>query len=174
MGRRCKCRICGTEGRTSVFHKVVVNGKNQYYCNEEEYDAMLVEETYKNRTLEYISNHIWIVDDVRMLPNVLRKKLNELAEIYNHEVIYSTVLKNKDDLAYWMGLENKFNNDYGKASYMVAIIKGNINQEYQKWKRNKIREEQTKDDNNEAELLNEIDMNSIEKKPTERNILDFM
>ena len=47
---RAKCKICGTALDTKVAYKVVTNGKNAYYCSEEEYKEMLnvVREIFNN------------------------------------------------------------------------------------------------------------------------------
>ena len=38
-----KCRLCGTKVDRNEAFKVVVGGKNTYYCNEAEYQKVLHE-----------------------------------------------------------------------------------------------------------------------------------
>ena len=40
IGRKCKCRICTNKLTTDVAYCVKVNGRNQYYCSEEEYTEL--------------------------------------------------------------------------------------------------------------------------------------
>ena len=40
IGRKCKCRICTNKLTTDVAYCVKVNGRNQYYCSEEEYNKV--------------------------------------------------------------------------------------------------------------------------------------
>lgn len=42
-----KCRLCGTKVDRNEAFKVVVGGKNNYYCNEAEYQKVLHEREVK-------------------------------------------------------------------------------------------------------------------------------
>ena len=50
-----KCRLCGTKVDRNEAFKVVVGGKNTYYCNEAEYQKVLHEREVKNNTYECIN-----------------------------------------------------------------------------------------------------------------------
>ena len=52
IGRKCKCRICTNKLTTDVAYCVKVNGRNQYYCSEEEYNKGIKKIIVANEKLE--------------------------------------------------------------------------------------------------------------------------
>ena len=50
-----KCRQCGTKIDRKTAFKVVVGGKNAYYCNEAEYQKTLHEKEIKTITYDCIN-----------------------------------------------------------------------------------------------------------------------
>lgn len=175
MARRyaCKCQICGKSGYTDEFYRVKKKNKNLYYCNEEEYLEWKKEKDIKTELLIYISNEIWHYDNYKMLPAILKKQINQIAEIYNYEVILKTAKKHKDTLEYWMNLEGKFDNEYGKSSYMMAIIKNNINEVYKQWKHEKKTEQNKNKISVDLDIINNLQQTQLNN--TDNNgILDFL
>ena len=171
---RCRCQICKKWGYTDKFYKVKRGSRNLYYCNEEEYLEWKKEDDMRIELLEFISDNIWYYDDYRMLPTVLQKQINKLASIYNYEVILLTVKEFKDTLAYWMNLDGKFNNEYGKSSYMMAIVKNNINEIYKKWKIEKKNKEQENTPHIDIDIMNNLHTTTAKNDDIDNGILEFL
>lgn len=185
--RRCKCAACGADGWNDEFFRVSVKNRNIYYCNEEEYLAEEREKEFRVSTLQFISSEIWLEPDYRMLPSVLQKNLNELAEIYSYEAILRAVQKEKDTLHYWMNLDGKFSNEFGKARYFASILSnGAVKQAYYQIKKEKAQAEKAKQmaeeraatDINLASLdeILGLQQNTKTNKPKEKNngIMDML
>lgn len=174
MARRCKCQVCGNWGTTDTFYKVEKGSRNLYYCSEEEYLNWKKEDNTRIELLRYICNEIWHYDDYRMLPRVLQKQINKMSEVYNYEVILLTVQEHKDTLKYWMNLEGKFNNEYGKSSYMMAIIKNKINEVYKKWKIKQKQQQKQHKPKIDITIINGL-QDDIQQEQEEKNgILEFL
>lgn len=174
MARRCKCQVCGNWGTTDTFYRVEKGSRNLYYCNESEYLEWKKEKDIKIELLKFICDEIWHYDDYRMLPRVLQKQINKMAKIYNYEVILLTVQEHKDTLEYWMNLEGKFDNEYGKSSYMMAIIKNNINEVYKKWKIKQKQAQQQEKIQVDINIINDLQNNTQQKQEINDGILDFL
>lgn len=161
--RRCKCAVCGTDGWNDEFFRVSKKNRNIYYCNEDEYLAEEREREFRVSTLQFISSEIWLEPDYRMLPSVLQKNLNELAEIYSHEAIFRAVQKEKDTLHYWMNLDGKFSNEYGKARYFASILSnGAVKQAYHQMKRERAQEARARQ-MAEERATNDINLASLDE-----------
>ena len=50
-----KCRICGNKTERNDAYKVVVNGKNEYYCSEKEYKQKQKQIADKEKTIKIIN-----------------------------------------------------------------------------------------------------------------------
>lgn len=174
--RKCKCQICKTEGWTDEFYRVKDGNRNLYYCNEDEYLDMLVDESNRKETLSFIVRYI-LPEQYRFVPPVMQKQLKEIADTYNWEVVLLTIMRDKDTLHYWMNRDGKFTNDFGRASYLSTIIKNNISSVYQKWLIQERREEETTDDIDidsvDIDMLNDLTTTN-KKKPENRGIMDFL
>lgn len=120
MARRCKCFITGEVGTTNTFVKI----GNHYYKNKEVYEADQKEkEKYKN-LIDYICREFLGYGNGQPFPPVLPKKINELS-YYDYEVILEAFKECSHEIHYW--LEHKqFSSEYGKLSYMFAIVKDKI------------------------------------------------
>lgn len=120
MARKCKCHITGEEGTTDTFIKI---GKF-YYKNQAVYDAdQKRKEDYKT-LVDYICREFLGYGNGQPFPTSLPKKIEELA-YFDYEVILETFQECSQEIHYW--LEHKqFNGEYGKISYMFAIVKDKI------------------------------------------------
>ena len=130
MARKCKCKKCGEQLTTDIAFKVVYKGKNHYYCNENEYNKLQIQKAKKTETMTYIFDMFGYNRD-QLLPPVMIKKINTLAKTYDYNIIKDTFESNKKTLLYWWTLENKFDNEYGKVSYIMRIVENNINDIYE-------------------------------------------
>lgn len=164
MARKCKCKICKAEITTDTAFKVIVNNKNQYYCNEKEYNNMIKDKNDKNKMFEYIYD-ILEYEKGMVSPSILKKKINVLCKFYPYEVISQCFEDNLDTILYWWNLENKFNSEYGKISYIMVIIENKINDTYKAWKiKEQIKKKEIINKTNTVTIDFEEQTNSRKKK----------
>ena len=128
MARGCKCTYCKKQLNTDIAYKVVVNGRNKYYCNEEEYKQIQEEINSKNKCLETIITML----NVPFIQPVMLKEINLLRDFYSYIVIEKAFKDNEQSILWF--LENKDNgSEFGKIKYIMTIIKNNINSTYKKY-----------------------------------------
>ena len=114
-----KCRLCGTKVDKKEAFKVVVGGKNTYYCNESEYQKVLHEREVKDNTYECINQ----IFGYKVLNSALFKEINLLLEVYSYEHILAYLIENKEYLT--RVLKKDFTSEYAKIRYFAAILKNN-------------------------------------------------
>ena len=90
--------------------------------------------------------------------------------VYNVEVIIETFRQSRDNINYWLSLDNKFKNESAKINYMMAIIKNNINDVDKQWRREQKRKQQ------EDKVSVDIDMMGVkfENKVANNDISQFL
>ena len=117
MGRAPNCKVCKTKLDAKTAYKVVVNGKNTYYCNEKEYFA----ENLKKKNKDVVMN---LVDDIfgyKIINNLIQKEYNKWSEAVSTEKIISYLKENKEFLSNIMDKKD-FSNEYGKIRYFSTIL----------------------------------------------------
>jgi hypothetical protein len=173
MARSCTCKICKKKGNTDAFYRVVdENGKNKYYCNKFEYESFMIGKEKKDSLIKYIATEVFNYDDGQIVPPILLKKLHELNNFYDYDVIRETFQVSKDNIQYWISVKN-FSSEYGMISYLMKIVEGNINDVYKKWK---FQQQQLlKQENNSVDLqmVNQLD-HVIANKKNDEGILSFL
>ena len=115
-----KCRLCGTKVDKKEAFRVVVGGKNTYYCNKFEYQKVLHEREVKDNTYECINQ----IFGYKVLNSALFKEINLLLEVYSYEHILAYLIENKEYLT--RILKKDFTSEYAKIRYFAAILKNNI------------------------------------------------
>lgn len=115
-----KCKLCSTKLERNDAYKVTVNGKNEYYCNEKEYQQKLKEATDK----ENVMNILKEILDNRVNYPALNKELKEINTTNSYEKIYSYLYDNKSMLE--QSLNKSFSSEYARIRYLSAIIKNHI------------------------------------------------
>lgn len=115
-----KCRQCGTKIDRNDAFKVVVGGKNTYYCNENEYQKIMHDKIIKNNTYECINQ----IFGYKVLNSALFKEINLLLSVYSYEHILAYLTENKEYIT--RVLEKDFTSEYAKIRYFSAILKNNI------------------------------------------------
>lgn len=115
-----KCRLCSTKVDRKDAFKVVVGGKNTYYCNESEYQQVLHERELKDNTYECINE----IFGYKVLNSALFKEINILLEVYSYEHILAYLNENKNYIE--KVLDKDFVSEYAKIRYFAAILKNNI------------------------------------------------
>ena len=115
-----KCRICGNKKEKSEAYKVVINNKNNYYCNETEYR----EWAYKKEIKDNTYNLIYDIFERKVTNTVLFKEVGELSDIYTYEKIFAYL---KENQAYLNGVMKKgFSSEYAQIRYFTAILKNSL------------------------------------------------
>lgn len=127
MSRKVICKICGKQLTNDIAYKVVINGKNQYFCAEEEYIVKQKEKESKDKCIKTIAEIL----NVKIVPPVMVKKVNELREFYDYTVIEKTFKECSNSIRW--ALETKdFNSEFAKAKYIISIVVNNIDKVYKK------------------------------------------
>lgn len=115
-----KCKICGNKVERTEAYKVVVNGKNHYYCNESEYKDWASKKEIKDNTY----NLIYDIFERKVTNTVLFKEVGELSDIYTYEKILTYLKENE---TYLCGVMRKgFSSEYAQIRYFTAILKNSL------------------------------------------------
>jgi len=135
MSRKVVCKITKEKGDSETFIKI---GKFYYqsqevYDNEERRKALRKELTY------FICSEFLDYKPGQKFPALLNKKLKEL-DFYSDEIIFEAFKQKQDDIKYWMNAK-QFSGDYGRLSYIFAIISNSIADIYKAAQRTKRQEE---------------------------------
>ena len=113
MARLCKCTHCKQQLSTDEAFKVVVKGRNKYYCSEEEYNQIQQEQKDKIKCLETIMTML----NVPFIQPVLLKEVNSLRDFYSYIVIERAFKDNEQSILWF--LENKdTGSEFGKMKYI--------------------------------------------------------
>lgn len=124
MGRKCRCCITNQIGTTDTFYRAA---DGRYYATEEIY---LTDCKRKEAHKELIDTLVGFLgyEKGMIFPTVLSRKLKELS-FYGDEVILATARECKPKID-WAFETKGFDNEYNRIAYMMAIIKGHINDVY--------------------------------------------
>lgn len=168
IARKVKCQVTGEYGSSDEFIKI--NGK--YYKNQTVYDVWNKENEARKKVIDIISYDFLRYEHGQVFPTILTKKLKEL-EFYGYEVIEKTIEKCRSSIEYSMNTKT-FKNDLNKISYIMAIVKNNINDVYRECVREeKIIEKQEKKAIN-FEATDEQTIMNIGSKHKAKDISDFL
>lgn len=116
-----KCRKCGNKVERSNTFKVVVGGKNAYYCNKDEYNEILKYRELKDTTYSYINN----IFGYKVTNTSIYKEVNEIIDAFGYELLISYLKENESYLSSVMQ-EKDFPKEYGKIRYFAAILKNSL------------------------------------------------
>ena len=115
-----KCRICGNKKEKLEAYKVVINNKNNYYCNETEYREWASKKEIKDNTY----NLIYDIFERKVTNTILFKEVGELSNIYTYEKIFAYLKENE---AYLSSVMKKgFSSEYAQIRYFTAILKNSL------------------------------------------------
>ena len=115
-----KCRVCKTKIERTDAYKVVVDGKNHYYCTEKEYKDLLAQKEVKDNTYNLINK----IFGRKVTNTALFKEINALLETHTYEEILSYLQDNEDYL--YRIMSKDFQSEYAKIRYFSAILKNNM------------------------------------------------
>ena len=120
MAKKVKCAVTGEYGLSGEYIKI--NGR--YYKNQQIYDADKRKKDVRKQLIEHICVEYLGYSDGQPFPPILPKKLKEL-EFYDNEIILETFRQKANDIRYALNTK-QFNNDFGRVSYMFAVVKNSI------------------------------------------------
>lgn len=115
-----KCKICGNKIDRNDAYNVIVNGKNNYYCNEKEYTSWKIKKDVKDNTYDLIYD----IFERKVTNTVLFKEIGELADIYTYEKIRDYLITNETYLSTVM--RKSFVSEYAQIRYFDAILKNSL------------------------------------------------
>lgn len=120
MSIEVRCKICGNKKEKSEAYKVVINNKNNYYCNETEYKEWISKRETKDNTY----NLIYDIFERKVTNTILFKEVGELSDIYTYEKIFAYLKENE---VYLCGVMKKdFSSEYAQIRYFTAILKNSL------------------------------------------------
>ena len=119
------CKICKTKVDRDSCYKRVVNGKNFYYCSQEEYDKNEQEKAKyaadKDKVYRLVCQ---IVGRDEIISSILWKEKAIWNSVKSDEIIGKYLEENKDYLVSVISrLEDK---EFPRIRYLSTIIKNNI------------------------------------------------
>ena len=168
-----KCMATGVQGPRSQFYKAP---NNRYFQSEAVYQAWLAgrrrEKAKKNkpapqkkpgRTTESYKKLCDTIADFigydpkggQPMPTIVFRRLKEL-DFYSDEIIQQTLDENAKSIQ-WAMQNKKFEDDAGKCSYLMAIVRNNIGAVYRREKQkaeNLVKEEKRADIDSMIDLSN--------------------
>lgn len=112
--------MCGEKVDRSLAYKVVIDGKNHYYCTEKEYRDLLAQKEVKDSTYNLINK----IFERKVTNTTLFKEINALLDVYSYEEILSYLQDNEDYL--YRVMSKDFQSEYAKIRYFSAILKNNM------------------------------------------------
>ena len=115
-----KCKGCQQKVDRDIAYKVVSNGKNNYYCNKQEYEDIKNLKEVKDNT--YLK--IYDIFGRKITNTILFKEINELAIVFGYEKIFAYLESNYSYLCNVMSKE--FSSEYGQIRYFSAILKNSL------------------------------------------------
>lgn len=122
---RAKCRICGRQLDTNTAYKVVdKNGKNKYYCSQDEFEA---EEVRKKKAKEDKDKVYRLICDLfgyEIQNTQFFAEWNLWNKLKSNEIIYKYLVENKE---YLQQICNKpFEGEYQRIRYFSAVLKNSL------------------------------------------------
>ncbi len=116
-----KCRYCNNKVDRKDAFKVVVDGKNIYYCNEAEYLTVLHDRKIRDDTYECINE----IFGYKVINTALFKELSFILGSYSYDQILAYLKENKDYMASVIR-QRDYSSEYAKIRYFSAMIKNGI------------------------------------------------
>ena len=125
MGRKAKCRICGTSLDTTTAYKVITHDTNNkvktaYYCSHEEY----LEDCAKKEkaAIDYyaVENAITEIFGYKVENSTIHKEWKRWNNLVSNEQIAEYLMENKNYLLEVM--KKDFSSEFGKIRYFSTIL----------------------------------------------------
>lgn len=129
-GRRVKCQATGVWGTTLTYYKAP---DGHWYKDEATYQDKLHKAAMHKQVIAALAD-VMMFDPSMAFPTIIPKKLKELS-FYDDEIILATIEQCRDKIGYAMRTK-EFSSEYGRAAYVMDIIKNHINDVYKAAKSN--------------------------------------
>jgi hypothetical protein len=113
------CKGCKNKIDRDLAFKVVVNGKNTYYCNQTEYENIILEKESRVKIIDLSYEIIGNSTNTLIL-----KEISEIGKIHTYYKFLKFMQSNYYELTKIMNKNNS--NEYGKIKYFFTIIKNKI------------------------------------------------
>lgn len=113
------CRACKKKNDRDISYKVIVNGKNHYYCNEKEYLNEIAERKAKLEVFEICTEILGSTTNT-----ILFKEIAGISSVHTYVKILGYLTDNIEKINGFMA--KSFNSEYGKIKYFTTILKNNI------------------------------------------------
>lgn len=122
---RAKCRICGEVLDTNMAFKVVTNGKNAYYCSQDEFEADAKAKAKASADKDMVYKLICeIIDREKIINTALWKEWNVWNKVATNEIIGKYLMENKE---YLIGAIARLDNvEFNRIRYLSAILKNSL------------------------------------------------
>lgn len=125
MARNCKCRICKKSLKTDIAFKVTKNGKNFYYCTEEEYLDYSQKQNEEKENFTLIFRNIFNILGYNSKNLLINKEIGDLHKQYSYKEINGVLLLYIDFIKQAL-FRNNIDAEFCKIRYIFAVIRGNI------------------------------------------------
>lgn len=122
MAYKVRCAITGEYGTSDTFIKI--DGK--YYKNQDVYNEQQKQNDYWHKIVDKFSLDYLGYQKGQLFPAYIVKMLKQLS-FYGNDTIYRTMEFCDNDIHTAIQIKD-FDSDYRKASYIMAIVKNNINE----------------------------------------------
>lgn len=120
------------------------------------------EEMYRRKCIDIMCRKYFDYNDTKHFNPILVTKIQRLSQHMPYKVIYNTILYQHQSLDY--AYSKTFSSEFQKISYMIAIIKNNLNKVYEDMKK---REEQQRNITISDSLAREL-TKKRKTKPTKK------
>ena len=192
-GRNCKCRACGAFLKTNEAVKLIWNGKNVYFCKENEMLYWKKKSEMERAELKdwdelymFVKYQVLNYDDVQNLPNNIVTRLKDLRDGnfrdrkkdmfkqgYPFPVILATFKTKISDISFYTSTR-KFENEMQMFNYIMAIIDNSINEIYSKIKREEKLSRESNIDVSTMNIQEEIEETTTNNNDEDlRNLFDY-
>lgn len=115
-----KCKICSQKVDRDDAYKVEVNGKNNYYCSENEYKNLIQQKQDKDNVYTEIND----IFGRKITNTAIFKEITEISKIYTYERILAYLKFNNTYLGSVMTKD--FSSEYAQIRYFSAILKNSL------------------------------------------------
>lgn len=137
-------------------------------CSEEELQRYNKEIEYRKKIYETLLDYMEY-DVGQLIPNVVTRQIEELHKGYTYRVIYNVIRSMENSIR--LAMKKDFKSDFARGKYLIAMLSNNINDEYDKLKREREIER------NRARTMpvgmENIEWNNLRKK-NKRDISEFL
>lgn len=154
--------------------KAIKNKKNREYVEKNKTRKKLSpeEEDYRKKCIDFMCKKYFDYERTKKFNPVLVAKLQNLNKLCSYKVIFNTIKYQERSLDY--ANLKPMASEYQKISYMMAIIKNNLNVVYKKiQKQEKIQEGKDKQID-DKKLVNQLNKNIISKPSEKIDMSNFL